>query len=165
MSWLILIMPLSTSMLNCAISFGKRRAGELFYSNRSAQYQAVPSVWLREWPGRCDGTNRCAQYKCSVYVGAYPCMSPLALIYCRCCYLSLKVCVILCHHLHYWLALGQGCALVLTCVLNTSTVHVSRCPFMHDARILTQVSCRDVYYRLYGDTRTSRTQAEKGCLG
>ena len=35
MSWLILIMPLSTSMLNCAISFGKRRAGELFYSNRS----------------------------------------------------------------------------------------------------------------------------------
>ena len=36
MSWLILIMPLSTSMLNCAISFGKRRAGELFYSYRSA---------------------------------------------------------------------------------------------------------------------------------
>ena len=36
MSWLILIMPLSTSMLNCAISFGKRRAGELFYSNWSA---------------------------------------------------------------------------------------------------------------------------------
>ena len=36
MSWLILIMPLSTSTLNCAISFGKRRAGELFYSNRSA---------------------------------------------------------------------------------------------------------------------------------
>ena len=36
MSWLILIMPLSTSMLNCAISFGKRRAGELFHSNRSA---------------------------------------------------------------------------------------------------------------------------------
>ena len=36
MSWLILIMPLSTAMLNCAISFGKRRAGELFYSNRSA---------------------------------------------------------------------------------------------------------------------------------
>ena len=35
-SWLILIMPLSTSMLNCAISFGKRRAGEFFYSNRSA---------------------------------------------------------------------------------------------------------------------------------
>ena len=30
-SWLILIMPLSTSMLNCAISFGKRRAGGLFY--------------------------------------------------------------------------------------------------------------------------------------
>ena len=26
-SWLIRIMPLSTSMLNCAISFGKRRAG------------------------------------------------------------------------------------------------------------------------------------------
>ena len=36
MSWLILIMPLSRSMLNCAISFGKRRAGELFYSNWSA---------------------------------------------------------------------------------------------------------------------------------
>ena len=36
MSWLILIMLLSTSMLNCAISFGKRRAGELFHSNRSA---------------------------------------------------------------------------------------------------------------------------------
>ena len=36
MSWLILIMPLSTSMLNCAISFGKRKAGQLFYSNRSA---------------------------------------------------------------------------------------------------------------------------------
>ena len=37
MSWLILIMPLSMSMLNCAISFRKRRAGELFYNNRSAQ--------------------------------------------------------------------------------------------------------------------------------
>ena len=36
MSWLILIMPLSMLVLNCAISFGKRRAGELFYSNRSA---------------------------------------------------------------------------------------------------------------------------------
>ena len=35
MSWLILIMPLSTSMLNCAISFWKRRARELFHSNRS----------------------------------------------------------------------------------------------------------------------------------
>ena len=40
MSWLILIMPLSISMLNCAISFGKRRAGELFYNDRSAQYRA-----------------------------------------------------------------------------------------------------------------------------
>ena len=39
MNWLILIMPISTSMLNCAISFGKRRAGQLFYTNRSAQYQ------------------------------------------------------------------------------------------------------------------------------
>ena len=61
MNWLILTMPLSTSMLNCAISLGregpgscftttsllsvklchqfrKRRAGELFYTNRSAQY-------------------------------------------------------------------------------------------------------------------------------
>ena len=37
MSWLILITPLSMSMENCAISFGKRRAGELFYNNRSAQ--------------------------------------------------------------------------------------------------------------------------------
>ena len=35
MSWLILIM--SVLVLNCAISFGKRRAGELFYNNRSAQ--------------------------------------------------------------------------------------------------------------------------------
>ena len=32
-------------MLNCAISFGKRRAGELFHSNRSAQYyQLVAST-------------------------------------------------------------------------------------------------------------------------
>ena len=37
MSWLILIMPLSMLMLNCAISFGKGRAGELFYNDRSAQ--------------------------------------------------------------------------------------------------------------------------------
>ena len=42
MSWLILTMPLSMSMLNCAISFGKRRAGELFYSNRSAQCYTGP---------------------------------------------------------------------------------------------------------------------------
>ena len=50
MSWLILIMPLSMSILNCAISFGKRRAGELFYNIRSAQ-----CWWTREWgcAGRC----------------------------------------------------------------------------------------------------------------
>ena len=61
MNWLILITPLSTCMLNCAINlgragprscftttgllsvklchqFGKRRAGDLFYNNRSAQW-------------------------------------------------------------------------------------------------------------------------------
>ena len=37
MSWLILVMPLSMSMCNCAIRSGKRRTGELFYNNRSAE--------------------------------------------------------------------------------------------------------------------------------
>ena len=74
MNWLILIMPLSMSMLNRAISlgregpgicfttngllsvklchqFGKKRAGELFYTNRSAQYQTGPSIWVKNGRG------------------------------------------------------------------------------------------------------------------
>ena len=46
-------MPLSTSVLNCAISFGKRRAGQLFYTNRSAQYCLFPSAQLITTLGVC----------------------------------------------------------------------------------------------------------------
>ena len=92
MSWLILIMPLSTSMVNCAISlgskgpgsyftttgllsvklcqqFGKRRAGDVFYTNPSAQYQAVPSVWVEKGRGIVLQYPVCSVLSCAISFG------------------------------------------------------------------------------------------------
>ena len=97
MFWLILIMPLSMSGLNCAISlgregpgncftisgllsvklsyqFGKRRAGELFYNNRPPECLVVPSVWKEKGRGVvlhqpvCSGLN-CAISLCKEGLG------------------------------------------------------------------------------------------------